>query len=81
MGAEAVPAAAPKLVSALGLTVTVGTVTVNGVAEVAVPPEVVAAMGPVVAPPGTVATSVVALLIVTLAAATPLKVTAELPVK
>nr|GFD26026.1 hypothetical protein [Tanacetum cinerariifolium] len=43
---EAVPAAVEKPVNEVGLTVTVGTVTVNGVVEVAVPPEVVTAMGP-----------------------------------
>jgi hypothetical protein len=68
-------------VSEVGLTDTVGTVTVKGVAEAAVPPEVATVMVPLVAPPGTVAVSVVLLVTATLVADTPLKATVVLAVK
>ena len=56
-------------------------ITTNCPVEVAVPPDVVTASGPVVAVAGTTAVSVVAFWTVKLAAAMPLKVTAETPVK
>src|SRR2546421_17373 len=55
--------------------------TVNALALVAVPPDVVTRSGPVVAPVGTVARMVVAELTVKLVALTPLNVTAVAPVK
>ncbi len=67
--------AKPEIVGAGG-----GAVTVKLVAEEAVPPGVVMAMGPVAAPAGTVVVTCVALLTVKVAAV-PLKVTAVAPLR
>jgi hypothetical protein len=71
------PLVGVKLVIVGGLTTT----TVNALALVAVPADVVTLSGPLVAPVGTVAWIVVAEVTVKLAALTPLKVTAVAPVK
>src|SRR5438309_10722150 len=57
------------------------TFTVNALALVAVPADVVTRIGPVVAPLGTVAVITVSEVTVKLAALTPLNVTAVAPVK
>ena len=61
--------------------VSVGAETVRLVAEVAVPPGVITAIRPVVAPVGTTAVMLVAETTLNVTAATPLKVTDEAPVK